>query len=70
MINLEKRIFTEAPSPISNKVLRKSMTLKGPEILIFNSENKNDFKMIDLKTSKKVVPKLLNNIYSIKEKDE
>ena len=66
----EKRIFTEAPSPISNKVLRKSMTLKGPEILIFNSENKNDFKMIDLKTSKKVVPKLLNNIYSIKEKDE
>ena len=46
------------------------MTLKGPEILIFNSENKNDFKMIDLKTSKKVVPKLLNNIYSIKEKDE
>ena len=40
----EKRIFTEAPSPISNKVLRKSMTLKGPEILIFNSENKNDFK--------------------------
>ena len=67
---LEKRLLTETPIMNQNKQLRKSLTIKGPKNLDLIENNKNNFKIIYLKSSKRSFPKELNNIYTIKEKDE
>ena len=67
---LEKRLLTEAPIMNQNKQLKKSLTIKGPKNFDYIENNKNKIKIINLKSSKRAFPKELNNIYSIKEKDE
>ena len=65
-------INTEANiKPINNdKQLKKSLTNKVNDSFEFNQDNRNNLKFINIKTSKKLVSKELNDMYSIKSKQE
>ena len=66
----EKRLLTEAPLINPMKQLKKSLTIKDPKAIEF-SENKNDnFKLINVRSSKKLPSKELDNIYSIMENED
>ena len=62
-----KRLFTEAPLINAKKSLRKSLTNKIPQTLEITGEKKNSLKFINVSSSKILLPKQLNDIYSIKE---
>ena len=68
--NSTKRMLTDAPLVNQTKQLRKSLTIKSPNNFNFNEERKNSMKYIDIKSSKRLVTKELDNIYSMKEKGE
>ena len=68
--NSTKRMLTDAPLVNQTKQLRKSLTIKSPKNFDFNEERKNSMKYIDIKSSKRLVTKELDNIYSMKEKGE
>ena len=54
----------------NEKQLKKSLTNKANYFFEFNRENQNNLKFINIKTSKKLVSKELNDMYSIKSKQE
>lgn len=68
--NSTKRMLTDAPLVNQTKQLRKSLTIKSTKNFDFNEERKNSMKYIDIKSSKRLVTKELDNIYSMKEKGE
>ena len=68
--NSAKRMLTDAPLVNQTKQLRKSLTIKSTKNFDFNEERKNSMKYIDIKSSKRLVTKELDNIYSMKEKGE
>lgn len=68
--NSTKRMLTDAPLVNQTKQLRKSLTIKSPKNFDFNEDRKNSMKYIDIKSSKRLVTKELDNIYSMKEKGE
>jgi hypothetical protein len=65
-----KRLLTDASLANKTKQLRKSLTTKGPKNFDLNEDRKNSMKYVDIKSSRRLVTKELDNIYSINEKVE
>ena len=65
-----KRMLTDASLVKQTKQLKKSLTIRTPKNFDFNEERKNSMKYIDIKSSKRLVTKKLDNIYSMKEKGD
>ena len=70
IINSEKRLLTEAPLLSQSKSLRKSLTINNPNLLEFKSDKKNSYKNINIRQSKRLASKKLDNMFSIEEKNE
>ena len=70
IINSEKRLLTEAPLLSQSKALRKSLTINNPNLLEFKNDKKNSSKNINIRQSKRLASKKLDNMFSIEEKNE
>ena len=70
IINSEKRLLTEAPLLSQSKSLRKSLTINNPNLLEFKNDKKNSSKNINIRQSKRLASKKLDNMFSIEEKNE